>query len=158
MTATTLPALLQAFFTDRLLRQRQASPHTIAAYRDTFRLLLCFAQRRTDKPPCKLQIEELDAPRITLGMQATVTADGLPGQSFKGHVISISPRMDTKSIHSDRPFELYDTKVREVLVELDTKELLIIGLRVDVTFDAPGESGAETAGKPLAVTTVWTER
>jgi len=112
----------------------------------------------TSKVRVRAFVEELDAPRITLGMQATVTADGLPGQSFKGHVISISPRMDTKSIHSDRPFELYDTKVREVLVELDTKELLIIGLRVDVTFDAPGESGAETAGKPLAVTTVWTER
>jgi hypothetical protein len=37
------PALLQAFFTDRLLQQRRASPHTVAAYRNTFRLLLRFA-------------------------------------------------------------------------------------------------------------------
>jgi site-specific recombinase XerC len=36
------PGLLEAFFTDRLMRQRQASPHTIASYRDTFRLLLQF--------------------------------------------------------------------------------------------------------------------
>jgi integrase/recombinase XerD len=40
---TDFPGLVQAFFTDRLLRQRRASPHTIAGYRDTFRLLLRFA-------------------------------------------------------------------------------------------------------------------
>ena len=62
MTATTLPALLQAFFTDRLLRQRQASPHTIAAYRDTFRLLLRFADQELHKPATELRIEEIDAP------------------------------------------------------------------------------------------------
>ncbi len=42
MNAPDFPALLQAFFTDRLLKQRQASPHTVAAYRNTFRLLLEF--------------------------------------------------------------------------------------------------------------------
>jgi integrase/recombinase XerD len=40
---TALSATLQAFFTDRLVRQRQVSPHTLAAYRDTLRLLLVFA-------------------------------------------------------------------------------------------------------------------
>ena len=40
---TAFAPILQAFFTDRLITQRQASPHTIAAYRDTFRLLLGFA-------------------------------------------------------------------------------------------------------------------
>jgi integrase/recombinase XerD len=44
---TTITPTLQAFFTDRLLRQRQASPHTIAAYRDTLRLLLGFAATPT---------------------------------------------------------------------------------------------------------------
>ena len=47
--AGTLARFLEAFFTDRLVRQRQASPHTIAAYRDTFRLLLAFAQLRIKK-------------------------------------------------------------------------------------------------------------
>ena len=42
---TALAPLLQAFFSDRLLRQRRASAHTVMAYRDTFRLLLGFAQR-----------------------------------------------------------------------------------------------------------------
>ena len=48
---TALAPTLQAFFTDRLLRQRHASPHTIAAYRDTWRLLLTFAARRPASCP-----------------------------------------------------------------------------------------------------------
>ena len=63
-TEPRFPALLTAFFTDRLMRQRQASPHTIASYRDTFRLLLQFAQRRLKKPPSSLAIEDLDTPLI----------------------------------------------------------------------------------------------
>ena len=43
---TTLAPLLQAFFTERLIGQRDASPHTVAAYRDAFCLLLRFAQRQ----------------------------------------------------------------------------------------------------------------
>lgn len=57
----TFQALLQGFFVDRLVRQRCASGHTIAAYRDTFRLLLRFATARLRKPPSRLSIEDLDA-------------------------------------------------------------------------------------------------
>ena len=46
-----LPRLLEGFFTERLMHQRQASPHTIASYRDTFSLLLRFVQERTNKAP-----------------------------------------------------------------------------------------------------------
>lgn len=60
MNTATLPTLLQQFFTDRLCTQMQASPNTIAGYRDTFRLLLQFASKRLCKPPTKLRIEELD--------------------------------------------------------------------------------------------------
>lgn len=59
-----LPTLLQAFFVDRLMQQRQASPHTVASYRDTFRLLLQFAQRRLGKPPSTLAVPELDTPLV----------------------------------------------------------------------------------------------
>jgi integrase/recombinase XerD len=58
---TPLPALLQGFFTDRLMRQRQASGHTIAAYRDTFRLLLAFATETLGQAPSDLALEDLDA-------------------------------------------------------------------------------------------------
>ena len=58
---TALAPTLQAFFTDRLIAQRRASPHTVAAYRDTFRLLLGFIQQRTGKAPSSLDLEDLDA-------------------------------------------------------------------------------------------------
>ncbi|HEY1253427.1 MAG: tyrosine-type recombinase/integrase [Opitutaceae bacterium] len=56
-----LPPLLESFFTQRLMAQRKASPHTIAAYRDTFSLLLKFAQRHLGREPSKLMLEDLDA-------------------------------------------------------------------------------------------------
>ncbi|MGH9203428.1 MAG: tyrosine-type recombinase/integrase, partial [Vicinamibacterales bacterium] len=65
MTAIrTFPTLLQAFFMDRLIRQRQASPHTVASYRDTFRLLVQFAQERLGKAPSALTVPELDTPLL----------------------------------------------------------------------------------------------
>jgi integrase/recombinase XerD len=57
----SFPELLQAFFTQRLMHQRQASPHTIASYRDTFRLLLAYAQRELGKQPTQLEIADLNA-------------------------------------------------------------------------------------------------
>lgn len=58
---TTLATTLQAFFTDRLICQLQASPHTLAAYRDTWRLLLVFASAQRSTDPSKLDINDLDA-------------------------------------------------------------------------------------------------
>lgn len=59
-----LAPTLQAFFAERLIGQRRASPHTIAAYRDTLRLLLTFAAQHTSKPPSMLDVDDLDAPLI----------------------------------------------------------------------------------------------
>ena len=58
---SALAPTLQAFFTERLAGQRHASPNTIAAYRDTLRLLLGFASRQRDRQPCELDIGDLDA-------------------------------------------------------------------------------------------------
>lgn len=66
---TTLAPTLEAFFTDRLARQRRASPHTIAAYRDTLRLLLGFAHDRTGKTPDQLDLADLDAVLIGAFLQ-----------------------------------------------------------------------------------------
>lgn len=63
-TSSSLAGLLEAFFVDRLMKQRQASRHTIAAYRDTFSLLLRFAQDHLKKPPSTLTLDQLDAPFI----------------------------------------------------------------------------------------------
>jgi len=62
---SALAPTLEAFFTGRLVNEKGVSPNTIAAYRDTLRLLLCFAQKRTGKQPSKLEIDDLDAPLIT---------------------------------------------------------------------------------------------
>jgi site-specific recombinase XerD len=57
-------SLLERFFTQRLMQQRQASPHTISSYRDTFCQFLKFIQKRLHKPPSRLGFEEIDAPLI----------------------------------------------------------------------------------------------
>jgi integrase/recombinase XerD len=64
ITQHDLPPLLQAFFTDRLMRQRQASPDTVASYRDAFCLLLAFATQRLGESPSNLAMADLDAPLI----------------------------------------------------------------------------------------------
>jgi site-specific recombinase XerD len=66
---TALAPTLQAFFTDRLMSQRQASRHTIASYRDTFRLLLGFASEHIRTTPSGLQVADLDAPLIGAFLQ-----------------------------------------------------------------------------------------
>ena len=63
-TTTSLAPLLEHFFTQRLMQQRQASPHTICSYRDTFRQFLRFAQQRLHQPPSRLNLEQIDAPLI----------------------------------------------------------------------------------------------
>jgi site-specific recombinase XerD len=60
----TFQGLLESYFTDRLMRQRQASPHTIASHRDTFRLLFGYAREKLKKEPSRLTIADLDAPFI----------------------------------------------------------------------------------------------
>lgn len=61
---TALAPTLQAFFTDRLLAQKNASPHTVAAYRDALRMLLVFTAARTGTAPAQLRIEDIDAPLV----------------------------------------------------------------------------------------------
>lgn len=58
---SALAPTLQAFFTDRLIRERHASPATVAAYRDAWRLLLTYAANRTSRPPSLLDIDDIDA-------------------------------------------------------------------------------------------------
>ena len=77
-------------------------------------------------------VEELDAPRMRIGLPVTVDADGLPGQKFEGRVTRLAPRMSRKQLWTDDPAEQFDSKVREVWIELEDAKSLIVGLRVDV--------------------------
>lgn len=88
-------------------------------------------------------IDELDAPRVCLDMPAQVSADGLPGKQAMGSVVRMSPRMSRKPLRTDDAAERFDTKVREVWIELNEndREKLVVGLPVDVVL---GESEVES--------------
>lgn len=64
MSSASFATLLETFFTDRLIAQRRVSPHTVASYRDTFRLLLKFAQKELGKSPSQLALPDLNAALI----------------------------------------------------------------------------------------------
>lgn len=63
-SSSNVATLIERYFTNRLMRQRNVSTNTIASYRDTFRLLFTFAQARLRKPPSALVLEDLDAPFV----------------------------------------------------------------------------------------------
>jgi len=73
---TAVAPTLQAFFTDRLTRQLQASPRTIASYRDTLRLLLCFTQQQTGKQPARLDWDDLNETVIAAFLEHLETDRG----------------------------------------------------------------------------------
>lgn len=78
---TSFPMLLEGFFTQRLMRQRQASPHTISSYRDTFRQFLKFTEQRLRKPPSRLSLDELEAPLIVAFLDDLEKRRGLSARS-----------------------------------------------------------------------------
>lgn len=97
-------------------------------------------------------VEEGDAPRVQLGASCRITADGLPGPPFEGHIARLSPRMTAKQLWSDRPAERFDTKTREVWIELEEAAGLVVGLRVDVVIRPevakPDRTGSQTFDDP----------
>lgn len=89
MSAVALPALIQCFFTDRLCVQMEASQHTVAGYRDTFRLLLRYAGARYGKPPVKLTVEDIDADLVADFLAHTETARGNSARSRNTRLAAI---------------------------------------------------------------------
>ena len=74
--ATYLAPLLEAFFTERLTRQREASPNTVDSYSNAFKLLLAFARKKLKKAPSKLQLVDLDVPFISQFLDHLESARG----------------------------------------------------------------------------------
>lgn len=74
--STPLAPTLQSFFGDRLLRQKRVSPNTIASYRDTFRLLLRFAEQQTGTRPAQLELTQLDVTMIGAFLEYLETERG----------------------------------------------------------------------------------
>ncbi len=88
-TTTSLAPLLEHFFTQRLMQQRQASPHTINSYRDTFRQFLTFAQQRLHQSPSNLSIEKIDAPLIIAFLDELENQRGLSARSLNLRLTAI---------------------------------------------------------------------
>ena len=133
-------ALLERFFTQRLMQQRQASPHTISSYRDTFRQFLKFVQRRLHKTPSSVNFAEIDAPLIVAFL------DGL-----EKHGLSVRSRnLRLTALHSFFRFAAYEApdhaaQIQRVLAipsKRFTRKLVqfLTRAEVDALLAAPDQS------------------
>ena len=95
-------------------------------------------------------VEELDARRVHVGMPVEVTADGEPSRTWRGHVTRLVPRMERKQLFTNDPAEHFDVRTRELWIDLDTTDELLIGLRVDVSIDPHTLADADSSK-----TTAW---
>ena len=88
----------------------------------------------------RVDIDEIDIARVSLGQRARITSDAFPGVEVGGEVIGISQRMGRRNAVSDSPTERVDANVLEVDVRLDEGASLPVGLRVDVRIDTAAQS------------------
>ncbi len=132
---TALAPLLQAFFLERLGRQRQASPNTIASYRDTFRLLLRFAQKKLSKNPSDLLLTDLEAPTVTAFLDSLETERNNSSRSRNARLSAIrsffhyaATEVPEHSALIQRvlaiPQKRFDRKIVEFLTQQETDALL----------------------------------
>jgi site-specific recombinase XerD len=85
----SLPLLIERFFTERLTHQQHVSCHTIASYRDTFRLLLRYASKQLRRPPSELQLREIDAVLISAFLDSLETERSASARTRNLRLISI---------------------------------------------------------------------
>jgi site-specific recombinase XerD len=132
---TPLPPLLQTLFTERLAHQRDASPHTIAAYRDSFRLLLGFVHEQTGKPPSKLALEDLGATTISAFLGHLETERGNSVRTRNARLTAIHSFFHYAALKAPECSELiarvlaipekrFDTTLISYLTEPETNALL----------------------------------
>jgi integrase/recombinase XerD len=135
MITATFPALLQRFFTDRLVQQRQASPHTIAGYRDTFRLLLRFAADRLGRPPSALTVDDLTPAFIGEFLDHLACARGNSNRTRNARLAAIHSfaqyvalNEPAHALHCQRllamPSRRYERKLVEFLLPAEIDALL----------------------------------
>ncbi len=101
-----LAPLLQGFFTRKLMLQRQASPHTVAAYRDTFKLLLGFLAQRTGRPAARLRITDLDAVTIGAFLQHLETTRGNTAATRNARLAAVRSFFRYAALHAPDHAEL----------------------------------------------------
>jgi site-specific recombinase XerD len=96
---SAIAPIMQAFFTDRLMNQLHASPHTIASYRDTMRLVLAYASQRHGKEPCKLDFTDLDAPAVGAFLAHLETTRGNGVTTRNARLVAIHSLFRYASLH-----------------------------------------------------------
>jgi len=143
MTASipTFSTLLQRFFTQRLMQQKQVSPHTISSYRDTFRLLLRFANTRLGTPPDRLAFEKLDAPFVTAFLNELEETRGVSAQTRNLRLTAIRSffrfaayEMPTHSAQIQRVLAMPAKRFDRKLIDFLTRP------EVDALLDAPDKT------------------
>ncbi len=90
----------------------------------------------TDRLRVRVDVDEADVSKLTVGQRAYVTADAYGDQKFWGHIVRIGQELGRKNVRTDEPTERVDMKILETMIELDGSEKLPIGLRVN-TFIVP---------------------
>lgn len=96
----------------------------------------------------RVEIDESDVGRLTTGRRAYVTADAFRGRKFWGGVVAIGELLGRKNVRSDDPNERIDTKVLEVVLELQPEAPLLVGLRVDAFIEAAAPEVIAQAHSP----------
>jgi site-specific recombinase XerD len=139
--AADFPALLQTFFTDRLLRQRQSSPHTIKAYRATFRLLLRFAGERLRRSPSDLVIADIDATFVGDFLDHLERARGNAARSRNARLAAlhaffryVSTTEPAHALHCQRVLAIPSKRFDRGLVEFLNDD------EIEALLDAPDSS------------------
>ncbi len=137
----TFPTLLQQFFTQRLMQQKRVSAHTISSYRDTFRLLLRFAQKRLRTPPDRLAFEKLDAPLVAAFLNemektrnVTVRTRNLRLTAIRSFFRFAAYEMPTHSAQIQRVLAMPAKRFDHKLIDFLTRP------EADALLDAPDKS------------------
>src|SRR6202140_3961790 len=137
----TFPTLLQRFFTQRLMQQKRVSAHTISSYRDTFRLLLRFAQKRLRTSPDRLAFEKIDAPLVSAFLNemektrgVTVRTRNLRLTAIRSFFRFAAYEMPTHSAQIQRVLAMPAKRFDRKLIDFLTRP------EVDALLDAPDKS------------------
>jgi integrase/recombinase XerD len=109
---SALAPVLQGFFTVRLMQHKNASPHTIRAYRDTWRLLLAYAAQATGTPPSKMQIAQLDHQLVTGFLRHLETARGSSLRTRNARLAAVHSLFRYAELHAPDDADV----IRRVLV------------------------------------------
>lgn len=127
---TPLAPLLQAFFTTRLTSQYGASPHTIAAYRDTWRLLLRYVEQTTGTAPAALDLSQLDSNLITGFLSHLETERGNSATTRNARLAAVHSLFSYAAYHHP---EQADTISRVLAIPAKR------ATRTDITYLEPSE-------------------